>query len=93
MRHIDRCGAFKRQYKLMQKRGKDDGKIHSIVSMLANDATLPASCRDHALTGNFSGFRDCHIEPDWLLIYAKANSEDGQGILYLEATGTHADLF
>ena len=93
MRHIDRSGAFKRQYKTMLKRGKNQQKLQAIIVLLANDEPLPASCRDHALVGNLVGFRDCHIEPDWLLIYAKADTEDGQGVLRLEMTGSHSDLF
>ncbi len=61
--------------------------------MLAEDKALPPKYKDHALTGNFGGFRDCHIQPDWLLIYKKQDSDDGCGILGLEATGTHSDLF
>lgn len=80
--------AFKKSYKRMEKRGKDTGKLKEIVDLLAVDAMLPESCRDHALTGNFSGFRDCHIEPDWVLIYRKEDD-----VLFLEITGTHSDLF
>ncbi len=93
MRQIERTGTFKRQYKLMLKRGKDEAKIRAVVTLLAGDQPLPAACRDHALTGNLSGFRDCHIEPDWLLLYAKKKDDAGQDILSLEATGTHSDLF
>lgn len=93
MRHIDRSGNFKRQFKLMLKRGKSEAEIFDIISKLAKDIPLPAANRDHTLSGNFSGFRECHIQPDWLLIYKKSESEDGKGIIYLEATGTHADLF
>lgn len=93
MRHIDRSGAFKRQFKTMLKRGKNQQKLQTIVVLLANDEPLPASCRDHALVGNLAGFRDCHIEPDWLLIYAISDTEDGQGVLRLEMTGSHSDLF
>jgi mRNA interferase YafQ len=93
MRNIIRSGLFSRQYKLMQRRHKDMSKIDQIIRALAFDEVLPASCRDHALSGSYSGFRDCHIEPDWLLIYAKGKDEAGGEKLYLEATGTHSDLF
>ena len=93
MRNIDRTTEFKRQYKLMIKRGKSIDEINNVIAMLANDVPLAPKYRDHALTGNFMGFRDCHIQPDWLLIYKKHNSDDGRGILRLEATGTHSDLF
>lgn len=93
MRHIESSGAFRKQLKLMIRRGKDEAEIKTVIVLLANDEPLPPKYRDHALTGNFTGFRDCHIQPDWLLIYQKQNSEDGRGILRLEATGTHSDLF
>ncbi len=93
MRQIERTGAFKRQYKLMLKRGKDEAKIRAVIELLVEDKPLPAACRDHGLTGNLAGFRDCHIEPDWLLLYARKKNGDGQEILSLEATGTHSDLF
>jgi mRNA interferase YafQ len=93
MRHIDRSGNFKQQYKLMLKRHKPEAEIKKIIVMLANDTPLPHKNKDHNLTGNWKGFRECHIEPDWLLIYKKSDSHDGLGILQLEATGTHADLF
>ena len=93
MRHIDRTGNFKRQYKLMIKRGKLAKEIQDVIVMLANDIPLPPKYRDHVLSGNFVGFRDCHIQPDWVLIYSKIDSDDGLGILQLEETGTHSDLF
>lgn len=93
MRYIESSGAFRKQLKLMIRRGKDEAEIKTAIVLLANDEQLPPKYRDHALTGNFTGFRDCHIQPDWLLIYQKQNSEDGRGILRLEATGTHSDLF
>lgn len=67
-------------------------KIQKTITMLANDEELPARCRDHELIGNYKGFRDCHIQPNWLLIYQKGENEEGESILWLEATGSHADL-
>ena len=95
MRFIKRSNAFKRSYKLMEKRGKEMEKLHKSIVLLAQDLPLPASYRDHPLTGDFSGFRDIHIEPDWLLIYSKQNAtaDYPDGILNLELTGTYADLF
>ena len=95
MRFIKRSNAFKRSYSLMEKRGKEMEKLHKAIVFLAQDAPLPLAYRDHALTGHFSGFRDLHIEPDWLLIYSKQNATTDypEGILYLELTGTHSDLF
>lgn len=93
MRRLSISGLFKRQYKLMIRRGKSEKPIQEVIAMLSRDEPLPAKYRDHALAGNFVGFHDCHIQPDWVLIYKKRDSGDGRGILQLEATGTHADLF
>lgn len=62
--------------------------LKSVVAILAVPATLPPQNRDHNLTGNYAGHRECHITPDWLLIY-----EIDENNLYLERTGTHSDLF
>lgn len=94
MRTITRSSRFKKDYKLMAKRGKDMGKINAVILMLANDEPLPAALCDHPLSGNYAGFRDCHVEPDWVLIYRKTDDETLElGELRLEATGTHSDLF
>lgn len=94
MREISRSTRFKRDYKLMKKRGKDMDKINSVILMLANDEELPPALCDHSLSGNWSGFRDCHIEPDWVLIYQKIDNQILElEELRLEATGTHSDLF
>lgn len=81
---------FKRDYKLAQKRGYEIELLKEIITKLANGEQLPERNRDHALTGNYKGCRECHIKPDWLLIY---QIEDEELILYLTRTGTHADLF
>jgi mRNA interferase YafQ len=78
---------FDRDVKLQEKRGKSMDKLHSIVHSLRTHQRLAPKHRDHALTGDWKGWRDCHIEPDWLLIY-KLES----GKLTLGSTGTHADL-
>jgi mRNA interferase YafQ len=82
------CNKFKKNLDLMVRRGKDPEKIKQIIIALVNEQPLAPKQRDHALSGSFSGFRDCHIEPDWLMIYRIEN-----GTLYLERTGTHSDLF
>ena len=74
----------------MKKRGYDQEKLWGIVEKLANEILLPAKCRDHALTGNYVGCRECHIEPDWLLVYETHKDEL---ILLLVRTGSHSDLF
>ena len=82
--------TFKRDYKLIQKRGYDTELIKEIIAKLANGEELPERNRDHSLTGNYKGCRECHIKPDWLLIY---QIEGEELILYLMRTGTHSDLF
>ena len=81
---------YKKEYKLLSKRGYDLTKLNKIVELLASGATLPKECRDHPLLGNFKGARECHIEGDWLLIYKIFENEL---ILMLSRTGTHSDLF
>lgn len=97
MREIIRTSEFKRQLKLAKKRGKDLQKLVDIVEKLQKDEVLPEHNKDHNLIGNFVDFRECHIEPDWLLIYKKdtIQGENNQEIevLKLELTGTHSDLF
>ncbi len=83
-----RTGQFKRDYKLMKRRGKDMEKIRALMRKLASGEPLDARHRDHPLSGNCIGRRECHLEPDWLLIY----KVDSVSILF-ERTGTHADLF
>jgi len=72
----------------MQKRGKDLAKIKIVIDLLLAEEPLPLKNRDHQLGGNWIGRRDCHIEPDWILIYKPTEDE-----ILLERTGTHADLF
>lgn len=81
---------FKKDYKLAMQRGLNIKKLDDIIIKLANGEILPTINRDHNLSNNYKGFRECHIEPDWLLIYAKTESEL---ILTLARTGTHSDLF
>jgi mRNA interferase YafQ len=73
---------------LAQKRGKDMAKLRELILPLIDGGPLPARCKDHPLGGDWKHYRDCHIEPDWLLIY-KIDGDD----LYLVRTGTHSDLF
>lgn len=87
---ILRTSQFKRDYKLAVKRGCDINKLMQIVTLLANGETLPAEFRDHSLSGNYSGYRECHLQPDWLLVYKIVEQ---QLVLTLYRTGTHSDLF
>ncbi len=81
---------FRKDVERVERRGKDLSKLRAAIDLLCVGQPLPARYRDHALLGDFKGFRDCHLEPDWLLIYAL--SDDGESI-HLVRTGTHADLF
>ena len=87
---IKRTTQFKKDVKLMLKQGKDIRALLDVVEMLRTDTPLPESCRDHALSGEFAGHRECHIRPDWLLVYLVRNDVL---VLTLVRTGTHADLF
>lgn len=90
MRTFSRTTQFKKDVKLADRRGKDLGKLKAVLDLLIAGDTLPAQFKDHPLRGNFEGSRDCHIEPDWLLIYTF--TENG-GHVRFERTGTHSDLF
>ena len=88
MRQPDYSGQFKRDVKQAQKRGKDMGKLKTLLTLLIEDKPLPAPYLDHPLKGGWRGFRDAHIEPDWLLIYKVAGD-----VVRFERTGRHVDLF
>ena len=86
---VKQTSRFKKDYKNVKKRGYDIPELRKIVVMLANDEPLPAKNRDHALTGDWIGYRECHIQNDWLLVYKK---ESAVLVLTLTRTGTHSDL-
>ena len=88
MKAIFQTSQFKKDFKRIKKQGKDLSKLKDVVSAIASNETLEDRHRDHALSGNWSGSRDCHIEPDWILIYRV----EGE-FLFLERTGSHSDLF
>ena len=90
MRTFSRTSQFKKDVKRAGKRGKDMAKLKTAMDLLIEGGTLPAEYQDHALRGEFQGSRDCHAEPDWILIYNL--SERGAHIRF-ERTGTHCDLF
>ncbi len=91
MRKIVISHQFKKDLKLARKRQFPEEELFAVVKDLANDITLSPDKRDHFLTGDFAGFRECHIRPDWLLIYKKEARD--LKILNLYRTGTHSDLF
>ena len=81
---------FKKDFKRIKKRGYDISRLEKIVELLANEVPLPEQFKDHNRSGNYNGFRECHIAPDWLLIYQVNNNEL---VLVLSRTGSHSDLF
>ena len=82
--------AFKKDYKRIVKRGYDMRLLEKVIELLANQKPLPEKNRDHQLSGDYAGCRECHITPDWLVFYEVAVEEL---ILYLTRTGSHSDLF
>lgn len=81
---------FKKDYKLIKKRGFNTGLLDKVIGILANGEPLPEIYNDHELSGNWKGHRECHIMPDWLLVYYYDNDVL---VLTLSRTGTHSDLF
>ena len=90
MLEIVLSNRFKKDLKMAKKRGYNLDLLNDIVEKLAKQEPLPKKNRDHSLTGDFIGFRECHIQTDWLLVY-RVNDEEL--ILFLTRTGTHSDLF
>jgi len=88
MRIVHTSSRFKKEYKLAIRRGKNEQKLQAIIDMLATDQPLPARCKPHKLSGEYQGMWECHIEPDWLLIYEITEDE-----IQLFRLGTHSDLF
>ena len=87
---IKNTTQFKKDYKLAKRRGLDISLLKSIVTKLANGESLDPKYKDHPLTGDWIGYRECHIQSDWLLVY---RYEDYVLVLTLARTGTHSDLF
>ncbi len=85
---VSQTTQFKKDVKRQVKRGKSPEKLSVVIGLLIGGEELPEKLRDHALTGNWNGWRDCHVDPDWLLIYKRMADE-----LVLGRTGSHADLF
>lgn len=89
-RQIVATNQFRKDYKQAIKRGLKIGLLDDVIRKLANGETLPEKNHDHPLAGNWVGHRECHIQPDWLLVYRIDNDVL---VLTLSRTGTHADLF
>ena len=83
-------GQFRKDYKRVKKRGYNMKLLERVIDALLSEEHLDDCYRDHGLTGNYEGFRECHILPDWILIYAK---DKEHLILTASRTGTHSDLF
>jgi mRNA interferase YafQ len=90
MLNIEYTAKFKKDYKLAVKRGCDIEELKKVITILQSENALPPKYHDHSLSGNYSGFRECHISPDWLLIY---RIDMGILTLTLARTGSHSDLF
>ena len=90
MYNIRTSTRFEKDLKRAKRRGYDMALLAAVIRMLASDQALPERYKDHPLTGNYGGCRECHITPDWLLIYEIFENDL---ILYLTRTGTHSDLF
>ena len=88
MLNFKTTNQFEKDFKRVLKRGKDEKKIKEIMLKLIKKQPLDTKYKDHNLTGNYAGRCECHIEPDWLLIYKKSDNE-----IIFERTGSHPDLF
>lgn len=88
MKLVQHTSQFKVDVKRMEKRGKDLSKLKQVFKALINGQKLPNQLRDHVLVGQYKGTRECHLEPDWLLIYEATEAE-----VVLVRTGSHSDLF
>ena len=90
MYELELTPQYLKDLKLARKRGLDESKLNEVILKLILGEELPKKNRDHSLTGNYKGFRECHISPDWLLIYSRDITIK---IVTLVRTGTHSDLF
>ena len=90
MLEIVPSNRFRKDLKLLRRRGCDMALLEEVIDRLAAGETLAPKYRDHQLTGDYGGFRECHIAPDWLLVYQIMEKEL---LLLLSRTGTHSDLF
>lgn len=87
---LEPTAKFRKDYKLAKKRGLDMRLLETVIDTLLAEKQLDGKYRDHALTGNYEGFRECHIQPDWLFIY---KTDEKRLVLVTARTGSHSDLF
>lgn len=90
MFEIELTGQFKKDFKRMLKRGANPKRFETVIELLVSGTSLPSKYKDHTLSGNYIDNWDCHIEPDWVLIYKRDLSNK---VIKLIRTGTHSDLF
>ena len=90
MYRIKSSSRFRKDFERMKRRGNNLSLLHNVVKKLSTGKTLPRKNHDHPLEGNYFGCRECHITPDWLLIY---EIDEKESTLYLTRTGSHSDLF
>lgn len=90
MLELRTTSKFRKDYKRIKKRGYDLALLEAVIEKLRKQEPLEPRYKDHALSGSYSGFRECHIQPDWLFVYT-INKD--QLVLVAAGTGTHADLF
>ena len=83
---------FRRDTRRMERRGKDLGKLDRVMDALEAGEKLPDRLRDHALIGNMRGKRECHLEPNWLLVYKLEGDDEGDPRVVYERTGTHSEV-
>ncbi|MGM9579645.1 MAG: type II toxin-antitoxin system YafQ family toxin [Anaerovibrio sp.] len=90
MLKVQYSGQFKKDFKRIKKRGLDLERLKFVINELANENVLEPRYKDHSLTGDYVSFRECHIQPDWLLIY---RIDKEKLVLVAQRTGSHSDLF
>jgi len=89
-RDVQYSAQYRRDYKKAKKQGQNITSLREVIGLLANDEPLPEKHRDHALQGNWKGYRECHVVPDWLLVYRK--SDNGELLLVLARVASHSEL-
>ena len=89
-RDVQYSTQYRRDYKKAKKQGKNIALLREVIGLLANDEPMPEKYRDHALQGNWKGYRECHVTPDWLLVYRKTSNSEL--LLILTRLASHSDL-